>query len=230
MKSNLFKIAHVAGIALALALTISCSGGDNDNNGGGGGGTGGGVQFNENSQIYYENGTLFKGNGILEVADGISGDGDCNENGCEYHYYWNGMPAGSVTNGIVSLNLPSNIPNEYLWFFDVNDDRISCSSYSEGIKIAFLGMVLTNDNKDYLGELAITYEDEQIKEAISYMYSSKAGKITCNKKNDIYNIDAKIGWNKVYGHKNYTTGTGEISTNNILTKEKEVKWIIYDDR
>ncbi len=76
-------------------------------------------------------------------------------------------------------------------------------------------------------------EQTQEAEAIFYFYFSKAGKITCNLKrsrdlgyNEIINIDAKAGWNKVYIHSTIPDGirTQEWTTKNILTKE--VRWTI----
>jgi len=224
MKTSHFFLT--AGISLALVFTFSCSsggddGGGNSNGGVGssvtGGADGGGNQF---SQIYngywddndiYHIGDAYTGSGIIEIASSI----ECSSN-CE----WNGLKAGDVTNGIVKLELPENVPEEYL-----EEDFESCSAPLKDIKI-FGGMfILTNSNKEYLGQLSIRYLDKQIREEIQYWYFSKAvkGKTTCD---DIeYDIDAKAGWNKIYY--NRRPAPRKISTKNILTKE--MKWMYWNE-
>ena len=217
-----------AGILLALAFTFGCSsgsssGGDDPDNGG----NGQGGSFNENSQIYYDDlgddnrdfsliNSAYKGNGIIEVLEHIR--------------------IGSVTNGIVYLELDKVVPaDEYLGdFFDDDDEtQRSCASYPKGIKILYGDFVLTSNNGDDYYQLRIFYWDEQIEESIDYFYFSEAGKITCNfnenNRNKIYNIDARKGWNKIYHHRTYSKNgrTDEYSTNNILKKERELKWLIW---
>ena len=212
----LSKITFAATFGLALAFTISCSS-DDDKGGGGssvtGGADGGGNQF---SQIYNQDNSLYTGSGIIEISSTVS----CSGISCE----WNGLlKVGSVTDGIVKLELPENIPNEYL---ENIFGSTNCSDSYGDIK-AFVGVfVLTNDNKEYLGVLSIDYNDNE--ERISYVYFSKAGKIktTCNFEEDFkINIDANVGWNKVYLKSNYESKTIEYTTNNILTKE--MKWRRY---
>jgi len=70
------------------------------------------------------------------------------------------------------------------------------------------------------------------------VYFTKAGKITCNLQGEkggvtwkeIFNIDAKNGWNKLYRRSYSKDGVSieEFSTNNILTKE--LKWILDPSR
>jgi len=177
--------------------------------------SGGGGSFNVNSQVYNEDGTLYIGNGIIEATTGVT-----YSNG---GHQWDHINAGNVTNGIVQLELPQTIPNEYLSdFFDEETQR-SCTSYPENIKMFGGDFVLTNSNKDYIGSLSTQLNDGQIFELFTYVYFTKAGKITCNLEYDITNIDAKVGWNKMYIQGNGNS-TIEYSTNNILTKE--MKWIL----
>jgi len=222
MRKRFTKFAQVAGIMLALIFTFSCS---SDGNGDDSGGS-----FNENSQIYYEDGTTpYKDNGTIKVSSYT------NDNELVY------LDAGRVTNGVVKLELP-NIPNEYLSSF-FSEDRISrCSDYPQNIKSFGNddGFVLTNSNGDFIGYLNIAYRDEHIVEVISYYYFSEAGKITCDYVleakdgdggivyRDIYDIDAKAGWNKMYGSYSIAglVETLKFSTKNILTKEKEMKWTL----
>jgi len=205
-----------------------------------------GGSFNENSQIYngdsyydddgfhFRIGTAYKGNGVIKLYDK------------EFT-----IDAGSVKDGIVKLELPQTIPDEYLEdFLDADNyaggTQVSCTSYPENIKYSrgMLGLGLTYSYRDLIGDLKIVYvnDDEQMVEAILYYYFSKAGKIACNiqwnddddEDDDGYttriNIDAKKGWNKIYArdyYRNDGVRIEEYSTSNILTKEKELKWIIF---
>jgi len=217
MKNYRFLLA--AGISLALGFTFSCS-----SDGGGSSGQGG--SFNENSQIYYEDGTTpYKNNGIIKVSS--------YSNDKELVY----LDAGRVTNGIVKLELP-NIPDAYLSSF-FSEDRISrCSDYPQNIKSFGTddGFALTNSNGDFIGYLNIAYLSDKLIEGIHYLYFPEAGKITCDYEleakddeivyRDIYDIEAKAGWNKMYFSYNIAGSavTLKFSTKNILTKEKEMKW------
>jgi hypothetical protein len=203
-----------AALALAITFTLSCSSGDDPSEG-----NGQGASFNENSQIYNIDGTLYKGSGDIKMQM-------YNEDGKKT---LTNINAGNVTNGIVNLNLLQTIPDEYL--MDINGFS-KCPDNPQGIKVFSAEFALINSNGDYIGYLGIIYDDEQLNEGIYYTYFSKAGKITCNYDNDGYkyiiNIDAKAGWNKIYiRDKNtdeiYTNGIIEQSTSNILTVE--MKWI-----
>lgn len=201
----LAKIAYTASFSFALAFTISCSS-DNDN---------GDDSFNENSPI-----SNYTGNGVIKI--------ELDEESL--------INAGSVTNGVVKLELP-NIEDKYLIEFsdelEWDEEEIAdyCTNYSKDIKIAGGGFVLTSSEGKYIGDLEIYYGDKQIEESIIYLYFSKAGKITCNFENEeIYDIDAKAGWNRMYYHKSYNSSSREFSTKNILTKEKNLKWGLYQDQ
>jgi len=188
---NISKLVLSASIMLALAFTFNCSSGSDDNNGGGGGGSsspsGGGVPFNENSQVYFRDGTPYIGNSIIEI---------------------HGTPlnAGSITNGIVNLQLPTTIPNEYL-----EDFMEGCNP--NNIKGFEPDFVITG-GKHFLPESFQPHQE------IHYTYFSKAGKIVCSGEDYEINIDAKAGWNTIYLV--VSGDTEKWSTNNILTKE--VRW------
>ena len=213
MKTSHFLLA--AGISLALVFTFSCSSG---------GGDGGGVQgdlLNVNPQIYNKDGTVYKGSGVIDVTSHV-GSGGLYGSGHE----WDHIRAGSATNGIVNLNLPTNSPPDgYLKDFLEEFKDLDCPTYPNGIKSAGGFFVLADDNGKYIGTLNVRHMDEHIEEEIMYWYFSKAGKITCNFQNlNVVDINAKEGWNYIYSH--YDSRTSKISTKNILTKE--VKWIISD--
>jgi len=197
-------------------------GGSSSSKGGGGssGSNGQGVPFNENSQLYvgywddddvYHISTVYNinaNNGIIKMS---LYDEARNETLID---------AGSVKDGIVKLELPQTIPDEYL----EAPSSDNCTTSSKDIKIYDAAFVLIDNDGEYIGELNIMFQDEQIFERIVYSYFSKAGKITCilNAGKKSTNLDAKAGWNKVYHHRDKTTYMQEYNTNNILTKE--VKW------
>jgi len=217
MKTNRrFLLAAIFGFA--LTFTFSCSSDDDT-----GGGDGQGGSFNENSQVYNRNGrSIYKGNGIVDAYGGMTCD---DYEDCEWH-----VKVGSVTNGVVNLELDKAVPaDEYLKDF-LDGEQRSCTSYPENIKIFGEEFVLTNGNGNIIGGLMIYYEDEQVIESIFYAYFSKDGKIACNSSKRIWNLDVKKGWNKIYLHRyNNKGGIREYSTNNILTIEKKLKWIIWEE-
>jgi hypothetical protein len=230
--SNKGSSSSSSGVSSSGADVSSSSNGGNSSSSSGGdgssssssGGNGQGVSFNENSQIYNEDGTLYKGSGVIKLY--ASGE------------YYNEIliDAGIVIRGVVNLNLSTNILDEYLYDFLNDDEQSSCTSYPKDIKVIGrydkgYDFELSDNNGKYIGSLSLHYRDEQIFERIEYVYFSKAGKIACNLQDKgaefIYNIDAKKGWNVLYSSYNRSQDKKEISTNNILTKEKEMKWKIY---
>jgi hypothetical protein len=226
-------------LTLAITFTLSCSGSDDPDNSGDPN-NGGGVPFNENSQVYnayYEGGkdgilnidTEYKGSGIIKISsctffDLI--DGDCDQ-----------VPlnAGSVTNGVVTLNMPT-VPNEYLSYYSSEDEmKEICTDYpkeKEDIKTFSVsnegGFILTDSNGEYIGGLNIMDGD---KGYVLYQYFSKDAKFTCNSIVDGFNLsqnmNAKAGWNKIYASLGWRERELKFSTANILTKE--LKWVIYYD-
>ncbi|GBU25312.1 hypothetical protein R83H12_01955 [Fibrobacteria bacterium R8-3-H12] len=218
MRTQFSKLALAATLWLAITFTLSCSSGDDDGEQG--------SSFNENSQIYYgwdeddKNGNCC----IYHIGEAYKGSGDIKiriYNKSDNEILIN---AGRVTDGIINLNLPKTIPDEYLK--DFSEEYPGCPN----IKIFWEEFVLINGDGN-IDRLSIFYEDE-VRESISYMYLPKAGKITCNYHNIFINIDAKTGWNKTYMHMNLnidgSKSAAEISTNNILTKE--MKWTIEEKR
>jgi hypothetical protein len=206
MRNNISKLVLVAIFGFALTFTFSCSstttvcGGEGEQGG----------SFNENSQIYVrKNGAPYKGSGDIKIANTIN--------------------VGSVTKGIAKLDLSKiTIPDEYLSDLFNDDIQLPCDDYPT-IKVAivdYFRLYYSNSDDELLGKLRIEYFDEQMREGIFYLYSSKNGKITCNSASGgesfKINADIKANWNKIYFRK--TRNSEEWSTDNILTKE--VKWTI----
>jgi hypothetical protein len=199
-------------IMLILSIMVlSCSGGDDGGNGG----------EHESSQVYNEDGTEYKGNGVIKM--GLKDDGG------KKLFETNG---GKVENGIVKLELPQTIPDEYLNDFSYFLDN-NCEVSPRDAKMsngAYFG--LYSNTGDFIGELLNHFyisEDYRYSEHISHSYFSKAVKITnCDivmaDFHSKYDYDAKVGWNKTYGVHVYFS-LEEESTRNILTKE--VKWILH---
>jgi len=236
------SVLFVAGISLALAFTFGCSSGDDGDNSGGGSGS-----INVNPQIYIDNSYIddddvyhykieaYKGSGDIKIWAEYTTDKDTLIN------------AGSVTNGIVNLKLPT-IPNdEYLRRssdFFTGGGSPYCTSYPESVKLwrgkfhlydnngKELHLMLSNlysETYEYDDDFESTYAE------IRYMYFQENVKITCNIEwgadvdPKLVNIDAKKGWNVIYHTETYGSKETkpEWSTNsNILKKEKEIKWII----
>ena len=218
MKTNK-RFLLAAGILLALIFTFSCSSGGGDDTGGNSGGSG--VSFNENSQIYngyWDNddvwhiGEAYTGDGVIKIR--LYGEDGKSETLID---------AGSVKNGIVKLELPKTIPDNLL--LPKGSAGNGCTVSSNDIKASDGGgFVLTDNNGKHIGDLSMGFSNEQISEEISYIYFSKAGKITCTGKKTI-NLNFKAGWNKMYCYQ--TKSVHEHNTNNILTKE--VKWILEEE-
>jgi hypothetical protein len=216
-------------------------GSGSSSSGGGSSSSGGqGVAFNENSQVYIYNngedglpyyGPAYTGSGILKIEiDGYI-DGYYNEDAIL-------IDAGSVTNGIVNLELPNSIPDEYMEIIDMPPECQASKMFSVE------SFALTNSNREIIGNLRLRYAEEPNREEIMYLYFSKAGKTICNfeeekyydgelyKYKHIINIDAKAGWNRGYMKRTWESSivtasewrleTIEVSTNNILTKE--IRW------
>jgi len=205
MAKFISKIAYLAAFGLALEFTLSCSSSkDNSVEG---------VSFNDNSQIYNADGTIYKGSGVIKART--------------YNEHENKIliNAGNVVDGIVQLELPT-ITDEYLFREYLNDeDQKFCTSYTKGIKVFDGDFVLTSGNEDE-SYLVIAYRGDQLKEEIRYYYFPKAVKIICNfpENTGFINIEAKVGWNRIYYRK--TNHTKEHSTKNILAEQ--VTWIISE--
>jgi len=256
MKNTKFTLLAALGFALAFifSCTVNDDGGSESPDGltpivGGSsssGGGGKGVPFNENSQIY---------------KDALYRDGDCDcasdvRSSIGVHYTGSGIieagyyrvgngyiRVGSVTNGIVKLELPPTIPDEFFVdsFLDLEEDeQRDCTSYPKNMKSYAGGSFeLTNSDGEDIS-IIIHYSDGQIWERIEYVYFSEAGKIACHFQygsgpkggESTLNIDAKKGWNRLYYRRVFNkdgTTTYERSTNNILTKEGQLKWLIWTE-
>ena len=197
MRTQISKFVFTAALGLAMAFTFSCSSNDDGNNNNGGTSSGSGGDLSSPSggggsnQLYtYPDSIPYTGNGVIKIRANCIG-----EEGNEVEETL--INAGSVTNGILNLQLPSNIPDEYLVVFE-ND---GCTNPS-GIKTlpecygkSYLALVNNNlsannivntdpNRTDYIGILKWRY--------MRLEYYSKAGSITCN--GTTTNVTA--GWNK----------------------------------
>jgi len=232
MKTNKrFLLAAIFGLALAFTLNACSSDGDDDkwNSYINSDGTGGNDNFDVSSQVYERNGGEYKNNGKIQFRmcdHSIMTDLVCIAT--SKFYYAN---AGSVTDGIVNLDLPNKISDKYLSIFEEEGCNVSPKNiqYYSPKSLSSLGFIITNDEESRIG-LNLRYYPwlDEPTEGIDYIYFSKAGKITCNYEYEfegtnfkiIKNINAKAGWNKIY------LRGGEESTNNILTNETELKWFL----
>jgi len=205
MKKQLTKFAQAAGIMLAMVFTFNCSSGEYKEGDGGGNNNGGG----DGEQLYiYADNSLFTGSGVIRLKN-------------------SSINIGSVTNGKVTINLPATGLDDYDYFYPFD----FCSLPSN-MKVNYLTFddghfQLISNTGENLGWLRFRYSDEQIKEEMFYLYSTKAGKITCNydgDKNIIIDINAKENdWSKVYVIR--STTPNKWSTDNILTQQ--LKWTLH---
>jgi hypothetical protein len=213
MRTQLTKITLAAGLMLAMAFTFTACSSDDD--GGGGGGS-----FNENSQIFNEDGTK------STLSGTIIGKGLWWENGDDWSDTL--INAGSVSNGVVNLQLPQTIPDKFLLDVDYIWEEDGCTISDHSAKISEpLRLDLYNGDEN-VGYLSAMYIDAKVYEYIFYIYSSKAVNINCNYKSDRETITANLkyikGLNKSYGVESDNRRNGKFSTDNILTKE--VKWML----
>jgi len=206
----LSKITLTASLLLALVLTVSCSSNKEEE------------ETTEqdppiNPQIYNLDGSPYAGSGTIE----LSGNYACDGGNCT----WTGLNVGSAANGIITLNLPENVPAEFLGNF--SDAFKGCNT---DVKVFSGDVILTNDSREYLGKLTIGYMDKT-QEETGYIYFSKAEKITCESQQEgykiVFNMNVKKGWNRVYIQGKVMADNSivaDFTTNNILTKE--LTWLI----
>jgi hypothetical protein len=188
---------------LAITFTLNACG-DDDNSGDGG------IDFNENSQIYNEDGTKFTLSGTIKA--GLCG-GDC------YSYDYTLIDAGSVTNGVVNLKLPQTIPDELLHSVgSIWEEGDGCTVSDISAKISEPADIVLYNGNENVGNLTALYEDAEVVEFIYYIYAPKAVNINC----DIANMKYVKGWNKLYVVA--SSNNEKFSTDNILTKE--LKWTL----
>jgi len=215
MRKSISKFAFTAGIVLALAFTLSCSSSDDPADGGGS--TGGSVQFNEDPQVYNEDGSRFNGSGVAKwhpSAMRSCGKEDCIDTTINIM---------SVVNGIVKVELPA-YPEKYPY----NDGWLGgCKVSTDGIILSYEDdLPLYDSNEEYIGKLWLGYSDNGYQYLIFLLYSPKDAKVDCGTEG---NLDIKAGWNKVYARgercdKNDVCEDPFFSTDNFFTKP--AKWLI----
>jgi len=241
MKTN--KHTLLTAIFIAMALTFfSCSsggGGNKDDDGdvvGGlssssgisspsssGGASGGGISFNENSQIFNDDGSAYTGNGVIKMR--FFHDKVYN---CESL-----IDVGSVTNGIVTLASTIPTPPEECLVSPEQPSDFQCSSYFSNDAKATDAEFQLYEGEEFIGFLFMLYEYGELEESIRYGYVSEEAAIICNGEFEKHgyaitiNIkeNVQIGWNKMY-RQTITTSNSMVhksSSDNILTKE--LKWI-----
>jgi hypothetical protein len=212
---NNSKVAMLA-VMFAMVFTFNACSDDNSDDGGG---------FNENSQIFNEDGRQSNISGTIKVSLYWQNESD---NGWESGDTL--INAGNVTNGVVSLKLPEIIPDKFLHpVGNIWEEEDGCTISDKSVKISEpLRFDLYNGNEN-VGYLDAMYIDAETFEVIWYVYASKAVNINCNYKGDKGTMTANLkyvkGFNKSYSVRD--SRNGKYSTDNILTKE--VKWILKSD-
>jgi len=242
MRTQFSKLAMAAAFGLALAFTFSCSSEDKSDEGNENNGNGQGGSSNENLQIYHENGTAYKGNGIIKIF--LDYD--------QSNQTFISINAGSVTNGIVRLELPQTISDEYLCLVEgcilngfspgwaIIDPALNegCEVSSKDAKGFLTGeFELFDSDEKHIGTLANYYYDYGNQYFTAYSYFTKSTKITCDNSFKKFDINADVNWNKIYikdifdsEYCEYGIYAGKeecreiFSSSNFFTKE--AKWTI----
>lgn len=220
---------------------------------------GSGINFIENSQIYIcddDQCSKYTGDGVIKMwfIKQACYDGDdidyceCQGNSdCAFF-----VDVGTVTSGIVSLNLPTNVPEQYLvdwnalaeYFSDEDEliDGISVIPTDIKSNIANFGILFSNESELEMvwirGELQ-SIGNTRRGEEIHYWYFSEPATIdgTTEFFNNFFNynvettfqINANVGWNRIYmayeDKININKEFWKYTTSNLLTKD--VKWEIH---
>jgi uncharacterized protein (TIGR02145 family) len=176
--------------------------------------SGGFDDFDENSQVYYLDGNPYTGSGTINMN--ITG------------YQDNG---GSVTNGVVNLQLPSTIPAQYLE--DITSDNCTYSTNDAKTVTADFDL-FSNDGKQSSFFMPYFYYGDgetHLEAFIAFVYVTKDVSTDCvySDGNWLYNRNYKLkrGWNKVYVMEYVSESDGtyfeNTSTDNILG---DINWRI----
>ena len=196
--------------------------------------------FSENMQIYTYDNEEWKSSGIVkaDLRD---------ENGTDTL-----ITVGTVTDGILKLELPETIPEKWLKTLkteykengnEIEESNISSSVVGAKIFIddTFLVFKSENDNNPS----TLIYTTLGLKEAIMPSYSSKTVKITGSWKytepnylnEQTFDLDYNLGWNKLYLKTHWNQEclktdcnyTNFSTSSNILTSDlKNFRWFVSE--
>jgi hypothetical protein len=134
--------------------------------------------------------------------------------------------AGTVTNGKLTLNLPSFIPDQYLTNQHLTDASLPVTVTPNDL-LSCAGVLFLYNGDTRVGTLYLTSEDSESGHEISYIYFSKAGTIEATFTESGYtgtvNIKAKAGWNvTIY---NYLQ-TNMTWTTDLSNAPSDFKWTL----
>jgi hypothetical protein len=198
-----------------IGFTFAACGGNEDEGGNGGGS----ISIPENDvQVYNKDGTQYTGSGTVRWRDANSG---------EY------VDIGTVTNGKLTLDLPSTVAEKYLRLNCDTLSSVGISVSTQGARATDLfmnGLSLYNGNTEYSG---IAYGTETGKKEfqIKYVYFEKP--VSMNGKygagsyaSYTFRINAKAGWNRVLAIWDYSnpSSTPVTATTNSKDIPSKMKW------
>jgi hypothetical protein len=207
MKLKLFFVGFLVSVLTFGMIVGGCDNGGGDDNGGGSNIPTSGVQ------IYQEDGNAYTGNFAVKMEVWESGD----------RTY---LPAGTITNGKLTLTLPASIEGKYL--MDMS------SIAPPGITVSPSDVKGTGGSNSYYvfdGEKRIGNIDytDGADDTVVYMYATKAATITGTYTGDgqsytaTYNVTLRAGWNQMWGH----------SIDNVITAKSDLsglpsdlKWVL----
>jgi hypothetical protein len=219
--------SKVAMLVAMFAITFTFNACGDDDNGNDGGTPLGSGSFNENSQVYNTDGTLYKGDGVIKITLYDYDGSHCQE-----------LNAGSVTNGVAAINI-SNDVNENCLVPPSSNLKPECKVTPSDVKTSDTEGGVSfhlEDSEGTIGYLEATSEGARPEESVTWVYASKAANAACDLAyesrgyavNLYMNYNIAKGWNKYYQY--YLDNSSEkkvtmkYSTSPILTKE--VKWYL----
>jgi len=211
MRTKVFFSA--AFFALAFTMFHSCSEGGNSGSGNDPIETPPGGEYSEmNFQIYDEDFSQYRGNGVIRLAL-------YNYNLSRSEY----IDVGTIANGLGTLTLPASISDWYLYAL-VNDLPNYISVSPGDVKVADPYFYAISGSNAYCLEL----RSEDYSENVFYEYFSKSAKISGTDSDEYmiinYNINAGKGWNLL--HMNCNRSTNSCNIGAISTKPSGVKWVM----
>jgi hypothetical protein len=181
-----------------------------------------GVVPESNAQVYHEDGSAYTGNSTVYARIWTADLASLIE-----------LPAGSITAGKLTLNLPSTIDDTYLTSADIYE-MLGYTVTPHGLRLTEVSLGIVAED-GYRNSLSFQKDSGTDSYGVNYLYCSQAGTITGTV--DYYgsfieniNITAKAGWNRVYWRLEQGNGTQTYTvTSDLSSLPGDLKWTIIPD-
>jgi hypothetical protein len=173
------------------------------------------AELENNAQIYQSDGTTpYSGNGSVMIWVGHSGK-------------YTGVPAGSVTDGKLTLNLSASVDSDYL--AAVSEDFPGVTIDSDAVGDMDTKILLAEGDND-LNPKEIRLLDSTGEVFILFGYCDKAFTVTGTNsdgdKPEIYQINAKAGWNRFYMRESESNRTYKTDLSDVPVDD--LKWVLKE--